>query len=501
MAAPSQLATSRPLAVATRRLAATLLSASLLAACGAGPDEPDSPSASATDGSETSAEDALDVAVNDPREDSLYPQVGDPGVDALRYDLDLTWDPEGRVLDAEETLVFRATEPDDDFQLDLGEPLEVVSVSVDGAEVDFDHAGKDLVVAAPVESQVRYEVEIDYTGTPEPVEAPTARADFDTTGWNITEDGETWTMQEPFGAYSWYAVNDHPSDKALYDFTLTVPSPMVGVANGELVARDERDGDTTTRWRLDSPAAAYLVTVAFGDFEETEYSSSSGVPITTWVPADRPGLVDRLDSAPAALDWLEERLGPYPFDTLGLVVVDSESGMETQTMITLGDTSYTTSPAVVLHEMAHQWYGDTVTPNDWREVWMNEGMAMYLQGMWEAEQEDIPVAEKMDFWASFEDEERAFAGPPADADPDKFGSGNVYYSAALMWHELRERVGDEAFFEAIRAWPQEKADSTAGRGEFLDFIENRTGEELTDFFDAWLLGEKTPPRGVRDRSS
>ena len=85
------------------------------------------------------------------------------------------------------------------------------------------------------------------------------------------------------------------------------------------------------------------------------------------------------------MDWLEERLGPYPFDTLGFVLVDSQSGMETQTMITLGNTDYTPSAAVLVHEMAHQWYGDQVTPDDWRDVWMNEGMAMYLQGMWEAE--------------------------------------------------------------------------------------------------------------------
>ena len=96
-------------------------------------------------------------------------------------------------------------------------------------------------------------------------------------------------------------------------------------------------------------------------------------------------LLRSLQQAPALLDWLEKRLGPYPFDSLGFVLVDSTSGMETQTMITLGRDPSDSDPEVLVHEMAHQWYGDAVTPSDWRDVWMNEGMATYLQGAWQDE--------------------------------------------------------------------------------------------------------------------
>ena len=133
------------------------------------------------------------------------------------------------------------------------------------------------------------------------------------------------------------------------------------------------------------PASSYVVTVATGDYTRTTNTSQSGVEISYWVPSERPGLATGLESAAAGLDWLEALLGPYPFDSLGFLLVDSQSGMETQTMITLGATDYTTSTAVLVHEMAHQWYGDEVTPDDWRDVWMNEGMAMYLQGCWQAE--------------------------------------------------------------------------------------------------------------------
>ncbi len=437
----------------------------------------------------------LDVALSEPREDSVYPHVGDPSVDALHYDLTLDWDPETDTLTGTEVLTFRSTTTGPSFQLDLGEPLTVKRLTLDGQEVPFEERGKDLVVTADVVADQRYELEVAYAGTPAPVSVPTQRDDFSATGFTITDTHETWTMQEPFGAFTWYAVNDQPADKALYDFTLSVPSPWVGVANGALESRTDEGGVTTTSYRLADPAASYLTTLAFGDFEMTEDSSSSGVPITYWTDRDAPPrLLRDLRVGPRAMDWLEERLGPYPFDTFGMVVVDSDSGMETQTMVTLGDTDYTTSSSVVLHELAHHWYGDTVTPDDWRDVWMNEGMAMYLQGMWDAEESGTTIDEVMEEYASYEEPSRAAAGPPADYDPQHFGAGNIYYGPALMWHELRQMIGDERFFEVVRAWPAANLNGSAGRDDYLPWLEEQTGEELTAFFDAWLLGEQTPPR-------
>jgi aminopeptidase N len=463
-------------------------------------DEATMPSASAepTEPAEPPTDDGptgdLDVALSEPREDSLYPDVGDPGVDALHYDLALGWSPDTDTLEATETMTFRSTETDDSFQLDFSEVLEIDLLTVDGADVEFEQRGKDLVIQAPVREDQRYEVVIDYSGTPEPVDVPTQRSDFGETGFTITDDHEVWTMQEPWGAYSWYAVNDHPSDKALYDFTLSVPAPWMGIANGDLVSTEESDGQTVTRWHLAEPAASYLTTLAFGDYEQTELTGPRDIPIRLFTPRDEPDAVQGPSTAPEAMEWLEQYVGPYPFDTFGIVVVDSSSGMETQTMVTLGNSDYTLSLPVVVHELAHQWYGDTVTPDDWRDVWMNEGMAMYLQGMWEAERAGIPVDEQMDQWAEFEDGEREFAGPPADYDLDKWGSGNIYYGPALMWHELRQQIGDEKFFEVIRAWPESQENRSANRETLYQFFEKQTGEELSEFFDAWLLGEATPPR-------
>jgi aminopeptidase N len=443
----------------------------------------------------------LDQAVSEPIEDSVYPAVGDPGVDALHYALTLDWQPETRTLTGEALVTFRATEDADRFQLDLIPELEVSSVRLNGAAVDFTHSGKDLVVTAEVAQDQEYGAIIAYSGTPQPVEAPTTRADIDTLGWHITDAGETWTMQEPFGAYSWYPVNDQPADKAFYDFSLSVPTPMVGVANGELISREEVDGVSTTRWSLDEPASSYLSTVAFGEFTMVEEESASGTPLSYWVPAAEPSAASDLKKLAPLLRWAEARLGPYPFSTLGIVLVDSESAMETQTMVTLGNNPYIRSDEVILHELIHQWYGDQVTPLDWRDVWMNEGMTMYLQGVYEAEQEGRSVNAKMRDWAEYETAARAEDGPPGDYDPENFGRNNIYFGPALMWHTLRRDIGNKRFWSLVRDWPAAHNEGSSSQGElsgsadrdtYYAWIEDHTGEELSAFFDAWIMGAKTP---------
>jgi aminopeptidase N len=149
---------------------------------------------------------------------------------------------------------------------------------------------------------------------------------------------------------------------------------------------------------------------------------------------------------------------------------------------------------VIVHELTHQWYGDIVSPTDWSDVWMNEGMTMYIQMIWEAEDLDLTIDESVERWVESEAESREEAGPPGAYDATMFGERNIYVGPALMWHELREQIGDRRFFRLVRKWPTVHAADGATREEYFAWLEQETGEELTRFFDAWILGEETPPR-------
>ena len=514
----------RPGSRAARPAAAAVLATALLAGCSIGggasedpsssTESPTESSASPTEAGESPTESAaaapadvptsaptepdLELAVSAPVEDSVYPDVGDPRVDALHYALDLTWSPEDRRLEGTATLTFRATRTARRFQLDLAEPLEVSAATLDGAEVQVRRRGKDLVVDAPVEADGRYELTVAYAGQPGPVPAPTTRQDFSTTGFTVTPEGETWTMQEPYGAYSWYPVNDQPSDKALYDVSVHVPSPWTGVANGRLTSLETADGTTTTMWELDEPASSYLVTLAIGDYAHTSNTTEDGLRVDYWFPRGMTAGRRSVRTAAATVDWVEERLGPYPFSSLGLVVTASESAMETQTMITLGSNDYVLSEPVVAHELVHQWYGDQVSPADWSDVWLNEGMTMLMQWLYEDEHGVTPLRKSLTSARRVDQLFRDDYGPPGAYDPEQFGSSNIYYLPALMWNELRVELGDRRFFAIARSWLEKHDNQSVTRQQLYDHWEAETGRELSAFFEAWIEGRTTPAPGVPD---
>jgi aminopeptidase N len=304
-------------------------------------------------------------------------------------------------------------------------------------------------------------------------------------------------MQEPFGALTWYPVNDHPSDKAMYDVRVSTPGRWVGVSTGRLVRRVHEGGRTRTRWTNADPMASYLMTLAVGPYRVFRQRGPHDLPLTYWVPRSRPQLVRPLLRTPKALRWLESRLGPYPFDRAGVVVVPGTgSAMETQTLVTFGagryrDDAFSVRETMV-HELAHQWYGDAVTPRDWRDLWLNEGMATYLDARWAVDQGRGTWRGHVRSWASQDQLLRDVYGPPGDFLRDEFASNNVYYCTALMWERLRLRLGDGTFDRLVRAWPQQHRNTNQTRRSYVAWIEAETGEELTSFFRRWLTSSTSP---------
>ena len=196
------------------------------------------------------------------------------------------------------------------------------------------------------------------------------------------------------------------------------------------------------------------------------------------------------------LRWLERKLGPYPFDRAGAVVVPSDSAMETQTLVTMGsELGYDDSlfRRDLLHEYAHQWYGDAVTPDDWKDLWLNESFAMYVQIRWEIAHKVRSAKEWRRTLDDLDEYFRKTGGPPGSYKPSEFGSGSVYYSGARMLWRLRERLGAPTFDRLLRSWPQRTSSatavSTAGTGRFA---ERQTGADLHDFIDRWLDAKRSP---------
>jgi aminopeptidase N len=396
--------------------------------------------------------------------DSYYPSVGSPTVDVQSYALDLRWQPTTRTLDGVARLRLVPTQ-DGSFRLDLSDRLRVATLTVRDARsatalrTTYTRAGNGLTVSgADLLAGTTYTVTVDYRGRPGPAKAPSSRQDMAGLGWHTTPTGQVWAMQEPYGAFTWYPVNDQPSDKATYDVRLDVPRKWVGVSNGRMVSRMLSHGRTVTRFTSRDPMASYLATVAIGPYDRYTQTGPHGLPLTYWIPRDKPRYLAALKATPATLRWLESRLGPYPFDRAGIVVTPSGSAMETQTMITFGAENYRFGnrnvQQTVAHELAHAWYGDTVTPDDWSDLWMNEGMAMYVEaaysvarGWHSAAYWDREFSRSDALW-------RQLYGPPGDYRRDQFAQINVYYCTARMWGRLRQEVGAAQFDELVRRWPQ-----------------------------------------------
>jgi len=429
------------------------------------------------------------------QEDGYYPEHGDPRIDVLTYDLSLRWDPTSRKLTGTAKLHFRAVQTSPQFQLDLAQPMAVSALQFSGGlnpTPPYTHDGKDLVVtpAAPIEAGQTYDVTVTYAGTPKPVGAPSSRVDMTGLGWHTAKDGQTWTMQEPYGAYTWYPVNDMPADKAIYSVSLDVPDPWVGISNGTMSSRRDVAGRTLTTFKNTHPMASYLTTVAIGPYRKATQTGPHDLPMTYWYPKGHPEMVDPLKTLPGAMTWLEHKLGPYPFERVGVVLTPSESAMETPTMITMGAKNFRYGNRdvreTVVHELIHAWYGDTVTPTDWSDVWMNEGMAMYLEARysvykgWKPWQHWSREFNRNDgYW-------REIYGPPGAYKKREFAQINVYYCTARMLLRLRRIIGDTAFDAAVRDWPQANKDKGRGRDAYVSWLESRTHKKLKAFFDTEL---------------
>ncbi|MBI5840703.1 MAG: M1 family metallopeptidase [Chloroflexi bacterium] len=432
--------------------------------------------------------------------DSLYPGFGNGGYDVTHYTLDITVnDVSTSDLNAVTTIEAKATQDLGSFNLDfIG--FEISSITINSEAAVFERNGQELTItpSTPLAKDETFTAEIQYNGSPEEMISVALPVQ---TGW-VTFDGGSFVLSEPDGSANFYPVNDHPLDKASYTFRVTVPKPFEVAANGVLMESVDNGGTTTFVFEAREPMASYLATVNIDEFDVETMESENGIPIRNYYSTGLPREVrEPFARQGEMLVYFSELFGDYPFEVYGSLVVDTDFGaaLENQTMsifgmdmIDLEDVGET--EMVVAHELAHQWFGDSVSVADWGNIWLNEGFATYAEYLWI---EHTQGRETMDEWVKFrytdifQDPEfyPAPGNPPAD---DLFNSG-VYERGGLTLHALRLEVGDNAFFEILKTYYDQYQGGNAAADDFIAVAEQVSGKDLSEFFDLWLYSEEIPP--------
>ena len=442
--------------------------------------------------------------------------AGSDRYDVLRYDLDLIIDPETRTLEGTVKMVFASLVTDlTDFVFDLRHTLDVDGVDHLTGALPFTHDADSVSVVLPQAVAVGVEdsVVVRYSGLPR---SPIVNRGLMFKTHTRLPGGPpddtspiVANMSQPGYSQSWWPCKDKPGDKFLVSMKLTVPDNLIGVSNGTLISETPADpGWKTYAWREDYPIAAYLVSVAISDYQLLEEDCTtrglgSFVPLKNWVfLADVDDAIIEFAPLCDMMDFCESRFGAYPFlgEKYGHAEFIWGGAMEHQTVTSIGHGSLDgggTHGWLVVHELAHQWFGDSLTPGIWADIWLNEGFATYSEALWyefSRGQDDyftyLANHRNEDAWTS--------EGPVHDPVP-VFPGRVIYDKGAWILHALRGRMGDGPFFGLVLEWASGggRPGGYVATQEFIDLASAWAAEPLDNFL--WpYLEESTLPQIVFD---
>jgi aminopeptidase N len=430
--------------------------------------------------------------------DEYFPGYGNGGYDVAHYDLRLRYTPRTDLLEGTATLLGRTTAELSRFNLDFVHTP--TSVRVNGFPATFTRAGTELTVtpARPLAAGAALTVVVQYAGIPSSVLVDGWSA------WSRTPDGGM-AVGEPEAAAWWYPSNDHPTDKATFDISVAVPAGTEVLSNGVLTRALTERGWTRWSWRTTKPTATYLAFVVIGQYEINNDTAPNGQPVVT---AYSEGLGENLGAAKASLErtaevveFLSGQFGPYPFEAQGGVAVSSGVGfaLENQTRPVYGPGFFRrgSNTSVVVHEQAHQWFGDSVSVAKWRNIWLNEGFATYAEWLWSEAQGEGTAQELFDWEYSTRPADDPFwQVPPGDPGAANLFHSAVYDRGAMTVHALRTAVGDPVFFDILKTWQARKKFGNGTNEEFIALAERKAGKQLDALFTAWLYTKGKPQVGA-----
>jgi aminopeptidase N len=312
--------------------------------------------------------------------DSLFPEQGSSRYDVKHYAISLTYQSSGAIK-AKTTVVAKAKKRLKSFSLDL-EGLTVDSVKVNGHRADFSRRDNKLIIKPSKVLEGRFRVTVKYHGKPVTHIDPDGAKD----GWIPTSDGGVVVLSEPVGAMTWFPNNNTPRDKATFDMKITVAAKLEVAGSGDLRSVRKHNGQETWRWVQPKQQATYLAMIAIDNFDvyRSTMTTTTGrkLPIWSFIEPELGTQAAARALVPKAIRYLERRFGPYPFNSAGIVVKDSDVGyaLETQNRPVFDtDEGETVDDLTNIHEWAHQWYGNSVTLSKWVDIWLNEGFATFAE--------------------------------------------------------------------------------------------------------------------------
>jgi hypothetical protein len=448
--------------------------------------------------------------------DPYLPALGNGGYDVQHYDLTINYNPVANTMVSRAEITIRATQGLSEFSLDLrGFPN--ATATIDGIAAGVTRLGDKLIVTprSGIVANRVFQAVVDYSGLPAMIQDPDGLFE----GWVPIASGG-WVVCEPMGSMGWFPNNNTPSDKATYDIHITVPATHTALGNGELTSKvNNGNGTTTWNWHMGFPMASYLATATVGRFDYTKTFSATtvgagGNPLEIYnafesalSSTEKAGVTAAAAFQDDIIKFIADEIGTYPFESTGVVlfrIPELNYALETQTK-----SHFTWVPmglSTLAHELAHQWYGDSVSPATWREIWFNEGFATWWEWYWDNQVNGNPTTVQQQFTDSYNSTSQTTRWdiPPANL-PDAsvlFAEFPVYTRPAMMLEAYRQIVGNSTFIAFQRAIFSEHAYSTITGAQFIALAkrlaQERSGFEashlarLDEFFQQWLFGVGKP---------
>ena len=417
---------------------------------------------------------------------------GSPTYTVEHYDLSLVIKLASNLLDGRAMLRIRAVEDINEVALNLS-GLKIIKATCQGRKVPVAKKHHRMVVSLPavVKAGERVELNLRYAGSPQ-----AENGLWGELGWEELTDGILVSGQ-PVGASTWYPCNDHPSHKSSYRFEISADAGYRVVANGQLVDHRRSASRETWVYEQGEPMASYLATVQIGRYSQIPFDEG-GHLVAYSVPGTEVPVRGAFAKQTAMAELFERKFGPYPFESYKIVVVDDELEipLEAQGLSIFGKNHLSLqweAQRLIAHEFAHQWFGNSLTPGRWKDIWLNEGFACFSEWVYSEEAQVMALDERARHaWAMLEGlPQDIMVGDPG---PQDMFDDRVYKRGALALYALMRRLGETDFYTMLRQWTATHQHSTVSTQEFADLLGHYApAEEIQDILDAWLFSEALPP--------